>query len=53
MNRIHCVSCGKDSLAFDNFLDLSVSIPRSGLRITGNVTLEKCLDAFVKTEKME
>ena len=43
MNKIVCKSCKHASLAFDNFMDLSVPIPRSGVRITGNVELEACI----------
>lgn len=53
MNRLKCQSCGYESLAFDNFMDLSLSFPRSGVRMTGVVDLKSCLDTFVKPEKME
>jgi ubiquitin C-terminal hydrolase len=53
MNRIECKHCRNVSLAFDNFMDLSVPIPRSGVRITGNVDLETCIKAFISPEKME
>ena len=53
MNRIQCKRCNQSSLAFDNFMDLSVPIPRSSVRITGNVDLPACLKEFIKTEKME
>ena len=53
MSRIECKACGNCSLAFDNFMDLSVPIPRSGVRITGNVDLETCIKSFISPEKME
>jgi ubiquitin C-terminal hydrolase len=34
-------------------MDLSVSFPRKGVRITGTVELSDCLDTFIKPEKME
>lgn len=53
MSSIQCKHCNKKSLAFDNFMDLSVPIPRSGVRITGNVELDQCIKAFINPEKME
>jgi len=52
MNKIECRKCGYKSLAFDNFMDLSVSIPRSNSRIIGAVSVEDCLKNFVKEEEM-
>ena len=34
-------------------MDLSVSIPRKGVRITGYVDLSDCLEAFIAPDKME
>jgi ubiquitin C-terminal hydrolase len=34
-------------------MDLSVSFPRKGVRITGQVELSECLETFIKPEKME
>ena len=34
---IECTKCGFKSYSFDNYLDLSVSIPRSAIRYTGKV----------------
>ena len=34
-------------------MDLSVSIPRKGVRITGYVDLSECLNSFISPEKME
>lgn len=53
MNKLECQSCGYKSLAFDNFMDLSVSIPRKGIRITGYIDLSECLKSFISPEKME
>jgi ubiquitin carboxyl-terminal hydrolase 2/21 len=53
MNKLECQSCGYRSLAFDNFMDLSVSIPRKGVRITGYIDLNECLKSFISAEKME
>lgn len=52
MNRLKCLSCGHETVAFDNFLDLSVEIPRKAIRFLGNVSITDCLDTFVQTEKM-
>lgn len=35
INKIECQNCKHCSYAFDNFMDLSISIPRKGVRITG------------------
>ena len=51
-SRLECSACGHKSYTFDNFLDLSVSIPRKAVKITGNVKLEECLNAFIQPERM-
>ena len=53
MSRIECLKCGHCSYAFDNYMDLSVSIPRKALRITGYISLEECLRSFITSEKMD
>lgn len=54
MNKIECQHCGHCSYAFDNFMDLSVPIPRKGVKITGYVDLANdCLRAFIQPERME
>jgi len=53
MNKIECQSCNHCSYAFDNFMDLSISIPRKGIKITGYVDLKDCLKTFIQPEKME
>mmetsp|Transcript_16574 Transcript_16574/g.28206 ORF Transcript_16574/g.28206 Transcript_16574/m.28206 type:complete len:176 (+) Transcript_16574:957-1484(+) len=35
--NIQCRKCGHQSLSFDSFMDLSVSIPRNAVRITGYI----------------
>jgi ubiquitin C-terminal hydrolase len=34
-------------------MDLSVSIPRKGIRITGYVELGECISSFISAERME
>jgi ubiquitin C-terminal hydrolase len=34
-------------------MDLSVSIPRKGVRITGYIELEECLKSYISAERME
>jgi ubiquitin C-terminal hydrolase len=53
MNTIKCLSCKHESYAFDNFMDLSVSIPRKASRITGYISLDECLSSYIQPEKME
>lgn len=53
MSKTQCKSCKHNSYAFDDYMDLSISIPRKGIRITGYVTLEECLQNFSSTERME
>ena len=53
MSRIICKKCNHQSLAFDNFMDLSVSIPRKSIRITGYTYLSACLQDYIKKEVME
>mmetsp|Transcript_6618 Transcript_6618/g.4967 ORF Transcript_6618/g.4967 Transcript_6618/m.4967 type:complete len:225 (+) Transcript_6618:886-1560(+) len=53
MNSTKCLMCGHYSYAFDNFMDLSIPIPRAGVRITGQVSIASCLKEFVKKERMD
>lgn len=39
-------------MAFDNFMDLSVEIPKKAIRFTGQVQLSDCLDKFIDIEMM-
>jgi len=52
MNRTKCLSCGYEGLAFDNFMDLSVEIPRKAIRFLGSIKVTDCLDKFIESEKM-
>jgi ubiquitin C-terminal hydrolase len=52
MNRTTCMSCGYQGLAFDNFMDLSVEIPKKAIKFTGTVNINDCLDKFIEPEKM-
>jgi ubiquitin C-terminal hydrolase len=57
MSVTECHSCGHESLAFDVFMDLSLSIPedksRSLYSRTSSVTLEDCLKDFTSEEKFD
>ena len=52
MSTTKCLSCGHLAYAFDNFMDLSIGIPRSGVRFTGSVKISDCLDKFVEVQRM-
>ena len=39
MSQIECLSCKHKATAFDNFMDLSVEIPKKAIKITGTITL--------------
>ena len=43
LDTMECSKCGNKSYSFDNFMDLSLSLPRSKVKITGYVKLEECL----------
>ena len=47
-----CLSCDFQDLAFDNFMDLSVEIPRRAVRFLGSISISDCLDKFVESERM-
>ena len=47
------MACAYASYAFDNFMDLSISIPRKAVKITCQVDLQECLSSFIQSEKME
>ena len=53
MSKIECMKCHHKSLTFDNFMDLSISIPRKSIRITGYVDVNECLQSYVASERME
>ncbi len=50
-NKMQCLTCGKTSTTYNAFMYLSLPIP--GGRGTSKVTLQQCLDAFVKEEIMD
>ena len=52
-SKIECQKCHHKSYTFDNFMDLSVSIPRKAVRYTGYVDIDECLRTFVAPEAME
>lgn len=45
-SKIECMDCHYKSYTFDNFMDLSVSIPRKAVRYTGYVELSECLSSY-------
>ncbi len=54
MSKIECQACGHSSYAFDNFMDLSVPIPRKAVKITNYVDLANdCMKSFIQPERME
>ena len=53
INRTHCLSCGYSDCAFDNFMDLSVEIPRRAVRFLGSIELSDCLEKFIESETMK
>lgn len=50
-NRMQCMTCMKTSTTYNAFMYLSLPIPTG--RGMNKVTLQQCLDAFVKEEVME
>ncbi|TFY51303.1 hypothetical protein EVJ58_g10640 [Rhodofomes roseus] len=50
-NRLECLTCHKTSTTYNTFMYLTLPIP-SG-RALSHVSLNSCLDAFVKEEVME
>lgn len=52
MSRITCLSCKHHSATFDNFLDLSIEIPRKAIRFLGSISLNDCLKTFFSSERM-
>lgn len=46
-STLTCSKCGYKSRTFDNFMDLSVSIPRKAYRYSGcALSINECLSAF-------
>lgn len=52
-SKIECQKCHYKSYTFDNFMDLSVQIPRKAVRYTGYIDVDECLKTFTAVEKME
>jgi ubiquitin C-terminal hydrolase len=52
MSRISCLSCKHHSATFDNFMDLSIEIPRKAIRFLGSISLNDCLKTFFSSERM-
>lgn len=43
INRTSCLSCNYQDAAFDNFMDLSLEIPRKAVRFLGSISIGDCL----------
>ena len=50
-SKLECLKCGHQSLTFDTFMDLSLSIP--GKYSMGGLDLDDCLKNFVAPERMD
>lgn len=48
MNKTECLKCGYSSIAFDNYMDLSLSFPKKS-----RCSLEDCLTSFISEERMQ
>lgn len=51
-NSVICSKCGYQHISFDNFLSLSLNIPKSTIRISHACQLKSCFDEFIREEKM-
>mgnify|MGYP001126578104 CR=1 FL=1 len=51
-SKIECQKCGYQSLTFDNFMDLSVQIPKKYISV-GSVDVSDCVQSFTAKESME
>ena len=49
-SSISCLKCNHKSATFDNFMDLSIEIPRKAIKFTGSMSLNDCLKAFTTAE---
>ncbi|THH17441.1 hypothetical protein EW146_g3362 [Bondarzewia mesenterica] len=49
-NRLECLTCHKTSTTYNSFMYLSLPVPTNKIH---KVSLQQCLDAFVKEEVME
>lgn len=52
-STIECLKCRHKSYTFDNFMDLSVSIPRKAVRYTGYIDVGELMQAYIAPETME
>lgn len=52
-SKLECMNCNHKSLTFDNFMDLSISIPRKAVRYTGYIDINECLKSYTAAEKMD
>ena len=51
-SAITCKKCGYQSLTFDNFMDLSLSMPKRSFSFS-SLDLTECLQNFIEPENME
>lgn len=52
-NAVVCNNCKHKHISFDNFFSLSLSLPKSSIRMTHTCDLISCFNEFVKEEKMK
>jgi len=52
MSRVKC-TCGFIHITFEDFLALTLTIPRSGAMITHSSSLIQCLEEYTKEEKIQ
>jgi ubiquitin C-terminal hydrolase len=52
MSAVTCLKCNYKSATFDNFMDLSIEIPRKAVKFTGSMSINDCLKTFFSTERM-
>lgn len=51
-SSVLCGECNFNHISFENFMALSLLLPRSSSKITHSTTLKNCFDEYVKTEKI-
>ena len=49
-NTVKCCTCNFKHISFDNFLSLSLTLPKSSTRYTHQSGLDKCFNDFTKEE---
>jgi len=47
------MKCSNESYTFDNFMDLSVQIPRKAVRYTGYIDVNECINSYIAPEAMD